>query len=101
MDYRCKEPDPETRTQNTGQGYVFIEAEQCNEEKEDAGQNTPERSFREGLHDFGIAFILQIDPEQDQGAGQRHDGNQAGGGWELLGDGSSNEDDHDAEYDFD
>ena len=100
MDYRCKEPDPEARGQNTRQGYLFLEAEQCNDKKEDTGQDTPERSFREALHDFRIARVLHLDPYQHQGSSQRHDTDQAGNGWELLGDRRSKEDYDYTECDF-
>ena len=100
MDYRCKEPDPEARGQNTRQRYLFLEAEQCNEKKEDAGENTPQRSLREALHDFGVALVLHIDPHQDQGPSQRHDADQAGSGWELLCDSCGNEDYGYTECDF-
>ena len=92
MDYRCKKPNPETCGQNTRQGYLFLEAEQCNDKKEDAGQNPPERSLREALHDFRIALVLHIDPYQNQGPRQRHDGDQAGSGWELFRDRRGKED---------
>ena len=100
MDYRCKEPDPEARSQNTRQRYVFLEAEKCNEKKEDAGQDTPERSFREALHDFRVAFVLHIDPYQNQGPRQRHDADQTGSGWELFSDRRGNKDYDYTECDF-
>lgn len=66
MNDRCNEPDSETQCQNTRQRYLFFEADQSDKKKEDAGQNTPKRSFCEGLHDFRIALVFHIDPHQNQ-----------------------------------
>ncbi len=66
MDKCRRQPESETQAQNDWKGKLFLEAEQRNKKKQDAGQDSPERAFGEVLHDLRIALVLYVRPDQDQ-----------------------------------
>jgi len=80
---------------------MLPEAEECNKEEENTGENSPESAFGEILHDVRIAFVFQIHPHEDEGAGQRHDADQTGSRWESLADCRGDKNDDHADDDFD
>ena len=80
---------------------MLPEAEERNKEEKNAGENSPEGAFGEILHDVRIAFVFQIHPHEDEGAGQGHDADQTGSRWQSLADCRGNEDDGNAKNCFD
>ena len=96
--YKCgAEPDSKARNEDDGKGKVPPEAEERNEIKEYARQNSPERPFGEALHHLGITLMLQIDPNQYQGPCKGHDADETCGRWEFLSDCRGGKDDDHAQ----
>lgn len=92
MNERGQRPGPEAREKGNGEGEMPSETKENHKVEDDAGNDPPKRAFREGLHDMGVAFVLHIYPDEDQGAGKGHDGDQTPGGRELSGDAYRRED---------
>ena len=80
---------------------MLLETKEGHPEEENAGENTPKGSFREVLHDQGVTFVLHVHPHEDEGAGERHDSDQAGCRWHFLPDCRRNQDDDNAKNGFD
>ena len=100
MDTCREEPDAKARKKHNGQGEVFLEAKVRDKKKEDARHDPPQRAFGETLHDPGIAFVLDVNPHQDKGSGERHDPDQPRSRWNFLCDGRGHKDDCQTQNDF-
>jgi hypothetical protein len=100
MDKCCGQPYPKACKKNNRQGKAFLKTEKSREKKKKCGDNTPEGTLGERLHDGRIAAVFKIHEDHHQHACQRHDRNQPAGGRQLFADGRGNEDDGDAENHF-
>ncbi len=101
MDDCSRGPGAEACEKGNGEGELSSEAKECNEIERDAGQDAPNGAFREGSHGVAVAFVVYVDPHQDEGAGQGHDGDQACCGREPFGDGRCGENNEKAKRRFD
>ena len=80
---------------------MSLETQERDEKEKNAGEDSPKGSFGKGLHDLRITLVPQIDPDQDQGAGERHHTDQPGRRRQLFGDCGRPKNNDNTQNDFD
>ena len=74
----CDKPDRKACTKHNPKGQVLTKAYESRKKKQNGWQNPPQSSFGIIGHQVEIIWVIYVQPDEYDKAGQGHDCNQAG-----------------------